>query len=138
MKKIIYLLVLVNFLLVSCKKYEEGPLISLSSKKERASNTWRVERANQNGTDKTNEYHNWRLTLTKEGYYLYYSVGNTSVSLNFTGTWEFTENGKYITAEIRDLSGNSIIKVYRVLKLKENELWIVDTTENIEVRYVPA
>ena len=41
--------------MASCKKYEEGPAISLTSRSERVANTWTIDRAIADGNDVTSE-----------------------------------------------------------------------------------
>ena len=45
------LMVIAVLLLAGCK-YEDGPAISLRSKKARAANTWQIDKAFENGVDR--------------------------------------------------------------------------------------
>ena len=57
MKKILLLTLITTIILPfsSCKKYEEGPALTLLSKKQRAANTWNILKYYENGTDKTED-----------------------------------------------------------------------------------
>ena len=55
MKKLVYLafvLMIGAITITSCRKYEEGPNISLRSKEARIANNWRIESAQLNGVNK--------------------------------------------------------------------------------------
>ncbi|MFN6943602.1 MAG: hypothetical protein ACK4ND_01540 [Cytophagaceae bacterium] len=125
-------------ILASCKKYDEGPALSFKSKKERVCNTWRIEQAFEGDVDKSTDYQDWRLTLTKEDYYHFYTIGTSSISLNFTGRWEFDNNKKNIIARATDGSGEVEYVTYEILRLMRNEMWLFVEASNLEWRLVPA
>jgi hypothetical protein len=99
----------------SCKKYPDGPFISLHSKTERVAQTWRVGNYLKNGTDNTSMYSNYSETYTKQGSYSY-SWGVLSGS----GTWAFTNDASDI-----QLTGTSNQNSYTlvILKLEQNAFW---------------
>lgn len=99
----------------SCKKYEEGPLISLRSRSERVANTWKVDNYKKNGNDLTSLMSGYTETFTKSGNYSY-SAG----ALWGKGTWSFQNNDQ----EIR-LTGTENQGSYNliILKLEEKEFW---------------
>lgn len=103
--------------LTSCKKYPEGPAISLRSKTARVANTWKVEQYTVNGVDYTSQLTNsgYIETYDKDGIYSY---SNNLIS--GSGKWEFA-NGK---EEIKrsGVSGQSSENLV-ILKLKENAFW---------------
>jgi len=49
-------LFLSSSLYIGCKKYEEGPAMSLRSKKGRVANKWKVDAYLKNGTDMISDY----------------------------------------------------------------------------------
>lgn len=99
----------------SCKKYPEGPSISLRSRTARVSNTWRIENYRVNGNDFTSFISGYTETFTKDGGY-YYSWGNFEGS----GRWFFQNNDREIRVE--GISHKSSETLY-ILKLEENEFW---------------
>src|SRR3989339_405986 len=99
----------------SCKKYSDGPVISLRSRTERLANTWKVENYKRNGTDYTSLVSNYTETYTKSGDYSY-SWG----SLTGTGKWAFQSNDEEIKISGTD---NQSSQTLIILKLKENEFW---------------
>lgn len=113
--------------LTSCKKYEEGPALSLLTKKMRVAGTWEVESYWENGVDKTSEY---RQGVTSETY-VYEKDGSYSISvttilgtINDAGTWEFVNDKE----EIRTLSNqaNSTADTMVIVRLKNKEFWMKD------------
>lgn len=99
----------------SCKKYPEGPAISLRSRAERVANTWKVDNYKKNGTDYTSLVSDYSETFTKTGDYSYIWS-----SFSGTGTWAFQNND----AEIRltGVSSQSSQTLY-ILKLEEKQFW---------------
>jgi hypothetical protein len=126
--------------LVSCSKYEDGPAISLRSKKARLSNEWQVSSAYQNGADRTSDFNaafaGYLLKIEKEGNYTLtyspFSLGTVTES----GTWKFNSDETHVI--FTDSDGNQ--EDYKILRLKEKELWVefTDDDGNLwEVRLVP-
>lgn len=121
-------------------KYEEGPFLSLRSKKERVANTWKIESAiEQDGDDVTAAYDGHVLVLTAEG------------DLTWTGTWlllPFTSEGNWnftVDNENVQFQYDSIFSFpfndedeFQILKLKEDELWLMDMDgDKTEFHLVP-
>lgn len=117
--KITTLLLLLAIVIIpsieSCKKYPDGPMLSLRSRTERVSNTWKVDNYKENGNDYTSLVSGYTETFTKDGNYSY-SWG----SLAGTGTWAFQNHD----AEIR-ITGVSNQSDYTlvILKLEEKQFW---------------
>lgn len=99
----------------SCKKYPEGPVLSLHSRAERVANTWKVDNYKVNGDDYTSLVTGYSETFSKEGAYSY-SWGNVHGS----GTWAFQNN----EAEVR-ITGvdNQSSETLVILKLEEKQFW---------------
>lgn len=105
-------------------KYEDGPFISLRSKKDRVANVWVIEKAFNNGNDETSDYEQYELDLNKDGKAKLtsnYKSGGFTFSFSTEGVWVF-ENKKN---DIRfDFDDDDADMVYEILRLKENEFWI--------------
>ncbi len=121
MKKITKLATLILFAglvmsgLQSCNKYEDGPLISLTSRTERVANTWRVDNYKVNDTDYTSLFSDYTETFTKGGDYSY-SWGIISGS----GVWTFQNSDKEIQlAGINNQNSHILV----ILKLEEKAFW---------------
>ncbi len=131
MKKIALLsvaaLMIGGICLTSCKKYEEGPALTLLTKKMRVAGTWEVESYWENGVDKTSDY---RQGVTSETY-VYEKDGTYSISvttiigtINDAGTWEFITDKE----EIKTLSNQSGSDpdTSVIVRLKNKEFWMKD------------
>lgn len=127
-------------LLAGCGKYEDGPAISLLTKKERITNTWQVSSAYQNGVDQTSDFNaafaGYLLDIKKDNSYTLnyspYGVG----SFSDHGTWEFSGD----KMEIRFTSADGSQDTYVILKLKSKEFWVQfidDQNDQWEVHLVP-
>ena len=109
------LVLLLGISFTGCLKYENGPALSLRSKKSRIANTWKVELYTINGEDKTfapQKFH-YTETYTEDGGYSCRSDVDTA-----TGSWEFQSNKEQIK---RYEDGQPLDLV--IMKLKENEFW---------------
>ena len=151
-----FLLVILVFM-VSCKKYEEGPLISFTSKKERISNLWQVESATKKVTgasdaDITSLYTGYSIEFEREGAYTI--INNNYSDTSYTieeGAWELLFKKEQIETvgvekEISSSTGATIgddtlqRHYWTILRLKEKELWvsyIVDSLQQIEYKLIP-
>jgi len=139
MKKALPILLIFSWISIRCGMYDEGPDISFRSKIERISNTWKIEQAFKDGEDISNNYNYWKVTLTPEGYFFFFfSLDNSSFNINFTGTWELSEDKKQIEVFIQDGLNNTTIQHYEIIRLKENEMWLIRQEDGEEWRMVPA
>lgn len=123
--------------LTSCKKYEEGPALSLMTKKSRVAGTWEVESYWENGVDKTTDYRQGisseTYTLDKDGTY---TISFTSLigTFNDAGTWEFI-NDKLELKTQSNTAGSDPDTVI-IVRLKNKELWVKEKTPgSIESEY---
>jgi hypothetical protein len=138
MKKTLFALMAIITLVFadSCKKYEEGPSLSLRSRKARVANSWKVEQYLLNGSDQTSSINvllpNYREVYDKEGNYSF-SYDNQSGS----GKWSFQNDDMEIK---RNGVSNQSSETLIILKLKEKEFWykIVDGSDTEEVHLIPA
>lgn len=126
-------LLVVVFALGSCK-YEEGPKLSLRSKSSRAVNIWILDKALENGTDKTNDYKNAFVNYQAElkedkSYVIQYRPFNTT-DYTEKGTWKFSSDKTSIEFTPENKSdGNP----WKILRLKSDETWVVQTINGKEV-----
>jgi hypothetical protein len=98
-----------------CKKYEDGPLISLTSRTERVSNTWKVDNYKINGDDFTSLVSGYTETFTKAGNYSY-----TWGLFSGTGSWAFKNN--YAEIQLTGIENQSS-QTLVILKLEEKQFW---------------
>jgi hypothetical protein len=114
-------------LISSCKKYEDGPMISFRTRTERLSNTWKVDNYTYNGNDLTSLYTDCTETFSKNGAYSY-SCG----LFDGAGTWKFQSNDEKIQLTGNDDKSNRNLKI---LKLEEDAFWY-STTDGSDVTEV--
>ena len=123
--KSIYLIFLISSLffttLTSCKKYEEGPFLSIRSKTQRVANTWKIERATQKGRDITSEYIDERYTFTKSGDYT--STGDGFFDFPEKGKWALINNDEELQTVTEGIGGKTV-RNFKILKLKESGMWL--------------
>jgi hypothetical protein len=122
-------LLLLSILLsaVSCKKYPEGPLLSLKSKKARLAGEWQLEKVIRNGNDSTAYFiaylgSNYRLIIKKHE--VYWVQGNFPGD----GTWRLDDKKEIIY--FKPTSASAPESAYDILRLKSRELWLKNTDEN--------
>ena len=76
-------------LLCACNKYKEGPLISLRTKTNRITGTWKIEKLYINDIDSTSEYQKkleYKIKLSKDNNAQLISCNDEKV---LNGSWDF-------------------------------------------------
>ena len=121
---------LMLFGIQSCKKYEDGPMFSLSSRTQRVANKWKVDNYKVNGTDYTSLVSDYTETYTKAGAYSYqWGI------LSGTGTWAFQNNDAEIL--ITGIDNQSTVTLV-IQKLEEKQFWyyIMDGSDKKEYNMI--
>lgn len=119
----------------ACEKYEEGPALSLRSKKARIANTWIISEATDDGRDVSSDYDQFELTLTRDGdasLLAKYSIGDFDFTVETDGTWDFTDDKESLRLDFEDDDSDA---TYQILRLKENELWLREEGEDLELKF---
>ncbi len=128
---------LIGFLVTSCYKYEEGPRISLLSRKARICNEWRLGTYLDNGTDKTNLDETTTLTIEKDGTYSISTVKSELGQLQSTfshGTWVF-QNGQGQIIMTGSQTGATPV-TYDILELRNSQLQLRKKVVGIYYTYI--
>lgn len=114
------------FIASACEKYEEGPSLSLRSKKARVANEWKVIYAYdyKDNVDITSDYSGETWEFAKDGQFSEKDNGE----VDKTGTWDFLNDKEEIA-----INFPADIKKYRILRLKENEMWLMDHEEELHL-----
>lgn len=126
----------IGLLFTSCYKYEEGPRLSLLSRKARLCNEWRLETYLDNGTDKTDPTETVTLTIEKDGTYSISSVRNAlgQIQSDFShGTWMFQDAKGQIV--MTDSQTGAIPMTYDILELRNSHLQLRKTVMGISYVY---
>ncbi len=118
------------FTFSGCGKYEDGPSISLLTKKARVAGTWGVEKWEVNGVDQTAL---WRQVYSSENL-IFDKAGTYSATYNTilgpstdAGTWAFINDKANL--QIINSSTNST-DVLEIIRLTNSELWVRETDSN--------
>lgn len=106
--------------LQGCKKYEDGPLLSLRTKKARLTGDWDVVQIG-NQTYPSNGY-SLEFEFEKDGDFKY-TYKYTGYSYTYTGDWEF--GSKKEELELKFDSFNQVT-TFDILRLKNDEIWLED------------
>lgn len=125
-------------LMTSCKKYDDGPTISLRSRSERVANNWRVDGATDNGNDVTNSFQRYEVSFTKGGdatLVAHYSFIGIDYDYSTSGTWSFESSDEKIRVDYQNDAADA---TYLILRLKEKELWLKQEGTNLELHLVPS
>jgi len=133
------LLIAFVFSFIGCKKYDEGPMISLRTAKARLVNDW--ERGiNGSGYVECGSIYINGIEFFKNNTFVYKLNGQDAD----TGTWEFEDN-KTVVILTFDNSFKTAIK-WKITRLTRNDLWAIKTctdkngnnTSESEFRYSRA
>jgi hypothetical protein len=104
----------------SCKKYQDGPALSLRTKKARLAGDWDVVQiGNQNYP--SNGY-SLEFEFEKDGD-MKFTYAYTGYSYSYKGSWEFSSNKEELDIK---LDGNSSTQTFEILRLKNKEVWLED------------
>jgi hypothetical protein len=112
--------IIASIAIVSCKKYEEGPGLSLRTKKGRLTGDWKLKAVYENGVDISTQYigtSSISSKIEKDG-----SITSISGGYTLTGTWEFLEKKEQLKTTYV-VSGVTYMDTIEIIKLKNKEFW---------------
>jgi hypothetical protein len=96
---------ILSFAFVGCKKYEEGPTLSLRTKRDRITNLWKFENVTYDGQDVTSQFNRADYIITfdvlKAGFYTFTLRDKDGSALSRVGG----DDSPFRKAE-KELSGN--------------------------------
>ncbi len=130
-------------MLTSCSPYEEGPAISLRSRTERLCNEWRLTWLYLNGTEQTLSSFDQQTTLEFKDNgtvnYSYAVMDSTAIVITGSGTWEFNDDQTEVITKITYVLGGTETDTFKILRLKEEELWLENNQDGdvVETHYEP-
>lgn len=125
------------FLATSCKKYEDGPVVSLIPKKDRITNYWIVNKAYEDGNDVTNSYEQYELELRDDNsatLQARYQGSAGTIIFETDGTWEFINSKSDLKM---DYENDEADETYIILRLTKDELWLLSKGDDVELRLEP-
>ncbi|HHZ66128.1 MAG TPA: hypothetical protein EYN51_11645 [Flavobacteriales bacterium] len=135
----LYLILFVSSLFLfstGCKKYDDGPLISLKSKKSRITNTWILDEVFENGIEVLSPMG----IPSGEIFGVYCNevaiIDNNNATFKFVdliiaeGNWQLINNKSKIEFNLK----NGKIIHWDILKLKTKELWVQENDFEYRLR----
>lgn len=100
-----------TFTFTGCKKYEEGPGLSLRSKKSRLVNEWKLDKLISSSSSSTPEM---TMDIKRDG-----TVTITYSSSSSERKWDLSSSKESLT-----ITGTTSGTTYDIIKLKSKELWL--------------
>ena len=122
---------------ISSCKYDDGPKISLATKKSRVANVWKIEKSFTNGSENLcdqvckNERDKFIIVLTKDGNVM---VKGELLDQSYEsfGEWQFSSDKTEIGIKMKC---RAEFDYYKILRLKSEELWTEYTDPVTKVKY---
>ncbi len=126
-------IIAVSVMVSSCGKYEDGPKISLATKKSRMVNEWKLTSVYQNGIAYSLSGTTDVIDVKKDGNYTE-TYSSPSGASSYTGTWSFSSDKESVTFTP---NGSSSSITFTILRLKGKELWLeeIDGAYKYEYHY---
>ena len=129
MKKITFLLI-TGLILLSCKKFDQGGLVSKTSK-NLEDKTWKLDKYYRDGVDETTMLliTNFEETFTNDGSLMRSYTDNDGEQVSETAKWTSQKDDKLL--KISDVGSIDLLdeistvssSEYNILKLKKDEFW---------------
>jgi len=139
--KSIALLAIVMIAALGCRKYEEGPNISLRSPETRATNSWAIESITINGIEKSDEpgYADQRHYFFGDGQYTLTVIDPvTLIAENIQGKWELYDSDRKMALTQNNFAGQpDSVEDYKILKLFKKQMWLRSIDNVSEIHFVP-
>jgi hypothetical protein len=130
MKKIINFTLMVAVCTIislsGCKKYEDGPGLSLSSKKSRVVANWEFKKVKVSSVDVTSAFLDYTWEIKKDGQFNMVSNGNVD-----HGKWDFALDKEALDFRYDD----GAIERYNIKRLTAKDLWMefIDSGDTLYV-----
>jgi len=121
MKKLIIYLVLLLMVAGACKKYDEGPWMSLRTKEKRLCQEWEIDKYLLNSED-TSFFKEQNWTFKKNGDFLIYiNYGSTEAQGEYF--WRWADNKENIEVKIIENKSKSNFLFQQLNKNKKADDW---------------
>ncbi|RMG71346.1 MAG: hypothetical protein D6722_06970 [Bacteroidetes bacterium] len=124
-------ILLLSLSLTACK-YEDGPLISLSSPAKRVANVWEVDRAtNADGDDVSDDFDTWEFTFEEDGT-AEVTFDILSFPTTLTGDWNLLDSDQNLQLLTSDPTGLvTFNEEFVITRLTTKELWLRDVSDSL-------
>lgn len=113
--------------LSSCRKYEDGPTFSLTSKTERVVNSWTAQSLFRNDIEETSQFLAFTMDFARNGRFTWTSTREGIDPITVGATWELTDLNNQIKLTFDDLdpiSGETRLLYMDIRRLTQTELWV--------------
>ena len=144
MKKIVQFviaLLVISSAISSCRKYEEGPNVSLRTKAARVTNNWRIESAQLNGTEVSLDplWAKQKHDMYRDGKYIITIINPITLEArNLQGNWTLYDHDTKIALTTKNFSGNIYsTNEFNILKLYNKQFWIRKVDNSLELHFTP-
>jgi hypothetical protein len=125
--KLLLLFFILIFISQGCKKYDDGPTISLRSKKARVVGKWVTDKWIIDKTDFTSFLNiDRRVEFTDDGIYHYqeYSASDQLVT-DLQGSWAFRQEKEQLLLGLPSGSDSTMVyELWDIMRLKNKKLWL--------------
>lgn len=127
LSKLLVVVMAMTFVFTGCGKYDEGPSLTLLTKKARITGEWKlVKILDETGSEIDLQDTEQTFTINKDNTYeVTFTMGTFSETSK--GEWKWGDKKETIMSKGEDATEWSEAKI---LKLKNSELWTEDTDEN--------
>lgn len=113
--------------LSGCGKYEDGPNISLLTKKSRVAGDWKVKSI---GSQVMGTNYSIDMTFEKNGDLMVtsaYSYQGYSGNYSYAGSWDFASDKDQLS-----LTVDGSIQLYEIKRLTNKEMWLDDDITSLD------
>lgn len=119
-------------MLSACGKYDDGPNVSLLTKKQRLQRQWDLdEYMNENGASlKNNSSAFWELEKDSD------SEFTDDDGTKSQGKWELDDEKERLIVTVEyPFVGTFVLGNFKIKRLTKKELWLYDETDKITEKY---
>ena len=138
MKKSVFSLFILFLVLNSCRKYSDGPALSLISKKARLCNDWVLSAQLRNEEDVTDETVNVKMAIDKDGTY---SISSTYDALGqlqgeySNGKWTFGDSKDilFLYENVNNQIGDEPSRIFKIKELRNKQIKLVEEFPSLDL-----
>ncbi len=134
MKRIWIILIGIIFFFTSCTSYDYGPPFSFRSAESRISGTWSLENVLLDDIHNSTVYEfekDYLLEFAEDGTFIRTKISRDKAVYSITGIWYFDDNKTHIITEHTETSSDLVETKYEILRLTNNELWVIVINSSI-------
>jgi hypothetical protein len=128
MNRIFAIFCLTLFTVTACKKYKDGPVVSIWSRKERIEGKWVVAYAEKNQQEITSTYKDLIWEFTRN-----FAVIETTDTSKRNGIWGTMTNDKDFVIDYDN--GNR--SIYEIIRLTRKQFWLRDRQTELILHLKP-